>query len=143
MRSVIFATAFVLACTHLAQGATPPPAEAYGRLPALSSVALSPDGKRVVVSVGYEYRSSEPERELTSLSVIDIDTGKVEATLAPPKNTLRGVGWADEKRPYYFISATGRARDAWPAGWPVLTRGPRVDGSAPVCCRWRPAHRHC
>jgi dipeptidyl aminopeptidase/acylaminoacyl peptidase len=111
-----------------AQAANPPPAEAYGRLPAISAVALSPDGRRVVVSVGYEYRSSEPDRELTSLSVIDIDSGKIEATLAPPpKNNLRGVGWADEKRPYYFISATGRARDAWPASWPITIMGPRVE----------------
>ena len=110
------------------RAATPPPAEAYGRLPAISSVALSPDGKRVVVSVGYEYRSAEPDRELTSLSIIDIDSGKVEASLAPPtKNNLRGVGWADEKRPYYFISSTGRASDAWPASWPILFKGPRVE----------------
>src|SRR5688572_7806668 len=127
-RSAVIVIAMSCAAAFAAGAASPTPAEAYGRLPALSSVALSPDGKRVVVSVGYEYRSSEPDRELTSLSVIDIDTGKVEATLAPPpKNNLRGVGWADEKRPYYFISATGHARDAWPAGWPILIRGPRVE----------------
>ena len=98
-----------------AQAAPPPPAEAYGRLPAIGSVALSPDGKRVAVLVGYEYRAAEPDRELTSLSIIDIDSGKVEATLAPPpKNNLRGVGWADEKRPFYFISSSGHARDALP-----------------------------
>ncbi len=108
--------------------AAPPPAEAYGRLPAIGSAALSPDGKRVALAIGYEFRASEPDSELTALSVIDIDTGKVEATLAPPaRNNLRGVGWADEKRPYYFISATGRARDAWPAGAPILVSGPRVE----------------
>ena len=106
-----FAAACAVALPSAA--ATPPPAEAYGRLPAIGSAALSPDGKRVVLSIGYEYRASEPGSELTSLSVIDIDTGKAEATLAPsPKNILRGVGWADEKRPYYFISFTGGARDA-------------------------------
>jgi dipeptidyl aminopeptidase/acylaminoacyl peptidase len=121
--------AIVMAVTSLAAAAaTPPPAEAYGRLPAFGSVALSPDGKRVAVSVGYEFRASEPDRELTSLSIINIDTGKVEATLAPPpKNNLRGVGWADEKRPFYFISSTGRASDAWPASWPITIRGPRVE----------------
>ncbi len=122
--------AAVLACAGLSavHAASPPPAEAYGRLPAISSVALSPDGKRVVLSIGYEYRSAEPDRELTSLSVIDIDSGKVQATLAPPpKNTLRGVGWADEQRPYYFISSTGRASDAWPASMPIMFKGPRVE----------------
>lgn len=127
-RSLTAAIPIICAGAFTAEAASPPPAEAYGRLPAISSVALSPDGKRVVVSVGYEYRATEPDRELTSLSIIDIDSGKVEATLAPPpKNNLRGVGWADEKRPYYFISSTGRASDAWPASWPLLFRGPRVE----------------
>ncbi|MEO8018361.1 MAG: S9 family peptidase [Pseudomonadota bacterium] len=108
--------------------APPPAAEAYGRLPAIGSVALSPDGKRVVISVGYEFRSAEPDRELTSLSIIDIDTGKVVATLAPPpKNTLRGVGWADNQRPYYIISSTGHAADVLPEGTPVMFRGSRVE----------------
>jgi acetyl esterase/lipase len=129
----LFSAALTCVATFAAHAASPssvqaPPAEAYGRLPAITSAALSPDGKRVVVAVGYEYRSAEPDRELTSLSVIDIDSGKVEATLAPPpKNNLRGVGWADDKRPYYFISSSGHARDAFPPGWPVMSRGPRVE----------------
>jgi len=130
MRVRILVTAFACICVQVAQSATPPPAEAYGRLPAIGSVALSPDGKRVVVSVGYEYRSTEPDRELTSLSVIEIDTGKVEQTLTPPtKNTLREVGWADEKRPYYIISGTMRERDLLPASMPIMVAGPRVEVS--------------
>ena len=78
MGARILVSAFACMCAHAAQAASPPPVEAYGRLPAIGSAALSPDGKRLVVSVGYEYRSSEPDRELTSLSIIDIDTGKVE-----------------------------------------------------------------
>ena len=128
MRARILTIAFACMCAHVAQGAPPPPAEAYGRLPAIGSAVLSPDGKKVAVSVGYEYRSTEPDRELTSLSVIDIDTGKVEHTLAPPpKNTLRGVGWADEKRPYYFVSGTVRARDLMPASMAIMMSGPRVE----------------
>jgi dienelactone hydrolase len=124
----LLAAAIACAGTSAIQAATPPPPEAYGRLPALGSVALSPDGKRVVVSVGHEYRSTDPDRELTSLSVIELDSGEVEATLAPPpKNNLRGVGWADEKRPYYFISSSGHARDAYPPGWPIMSRGPRIE----------------
>ena len=65
------AIVMTMAMACAAEAASPPPAEAYGRLPAISSVALSPDGKRVVIAVGYEYRSAEPDRELTSLSVID------------------------------------------------------------------------
>ena len=118
------------ACTYVCavQAAAPPPVEAYGRLPAIGSAALSPDGKHVALSVGYEYRSSEPDRELTSLSIIEIDTGKLERTLAPPpKNTLRGVGWADDKRAYYYVSGTGRARDLMPVSMPIMVAGPRVE----------------
>src|SRR5687767_9861606 len=128
MRVPTLIGAFACTCVCAVQAAAPPPVEAYGRLPAIGSAALSPDGKHVALSVGYEYRSSEPDRELTSLSIIDIDTGKVERSLAPPpKNTLRGVGWADEKRAYYYISGTGRARDLMPASMPFLFSGPRVE----------------
>jgi dienelactone hydrolase len=127
--SQLLSAAILCACIRTAGAAAPPPpAEAYGRLPAMGAVALSPDGKRVVVSVGYEFRAAEPDRELTSLSIVDLDTGKVEKSLVPPpKNNLRGVGWADEKRPYYFISFTGHARDVLPPGFPITTLGPRVE----------------
>jgi dipeptidyl aminopeptidase/acylaminoacyl peptidase len=123
------AALLVCGCLRMqAAYAAPPPVEAYGRLPAIGSAALSPDGKRVVLAVSYEFKPEEPDRELTALSVIDIDAGKVERTLAPPpKNTLRGVGWADDKRPYYFISGTGRMRDALPASMPFMFSGPRVE----------------
>lgn len=131
MRARILTTAFVCLITQFAQtapAATPPPVEAYGRLPAVDSAALSPDGKRVALTVGYEYSTAAPDRELTSLSIIDIDTGKVEHTLAPPlKNTLRDAAWADEKRPYYIISVTMRAKDLMPLGIPAMNAGPRVE----------------
>lgn len=108
--------------------AQPPPVEAYGRLPAIGAAAISPDGQRLALSVGYEYRIAEPDRELTSLSIINLDSGQMERNLAPPpKNTLRGVGWADDRRPFYYISGTMRARDAYPASWPILISGPRVE----------------
>jgi len=130
VRARTLATAFVFSLTQLAQiaQAAPPPAEAYGRLPAIGSAELSPDGKHVALSIGYEYRASEPDRELTSLSIINVDTGKAEHAFAPPaKNTLRGVGWADEKRASYTISSTMRARDLLPPSIPIMTTGPRVE----------------
>lgn len=128
MRIRSLATALVCASAPATWSAPPLPAEAYGRLPAISSAAISPDGKRLVVSVGYEFRASDPDRELTSLNVIEIDTGKVEHMMAPPtKNTLRNVGWADDERAYYFISGTMRARDLMPAGLPITVSGPRVE----------------
>ena len=126
--ATVFAFAFACASAQVSQGASPPPAEAYGRLPAVGDAALSPDGKRVAVSVGYEYSASEPDRELTALRVIEIDTGKVEHTLAPPlKNTLRGVGWTDERRAYYYISGTLRARDLMSPSMPIMSTGPRIE----------------
>jgi dienelactone hydrolase len=128
MRLAFLTTALLYSCALTAQTTPPPPAEAYGRLPAIGSASLSPDGKRLAVSVGYEFRASEPDRELTALSVIEIDTGKVEHTLAPPpKNTLRGVGWADDRRPYYYISSTMRTRDLLPVTATVMASGPRVE----------------
>lgn len=123
-RCLIIAVTF----TGVARAADPPPAEAYGRLPAIGSAAISPDGKRLALSVGYEYLAAEPDRELTAFQVLDIDAGKFEQTLTPPKgNTLRGAGWADDRRPYYYVSATGYARDALPASWPITSRGGRVE----------------
>lgn len=127
MRARSLAIAFVLLLTQIAQAA-PPPAEAYGRLPAIGSAAISPDGKRIVMQVGYEYRASDPDRELSALSIINVDSGKVEHTLAPPaKNTLRDVGWADEKRATYTISSTMRTRDLLPVSLPILVSGARVE----------------
>ncbi|HKE93232.1 MAG TPA: S9 family peptidase, partial [Povalibacter sp.] len=99
-----------------------------GRLPAIGSAALSPDGKRLALSVGFEYQVAEPERELTALQIINIDTRAIEHTLTPPPtNTFRGVGWADDRRPFYYISAPARSSDALPSSWPVMFRGQRVE----------------
>lgn len=128
MRVVSSSIVAVIATVAVHSAEPPPPAEAYGRLPAIASAAMSPDGKRLALSVGYEYDASQPDRELTAFHVLNVDTGSFEQTLAPPKgNTLRGAGWADDRRPYYYISATGFTRDALPASWPILARGERVE----------------
>lgn len=127
MRTTWLGMVAICSFAPLAQAA-PPPAEAYGRLPAIGSAALSPHGKRLALSVGYEYQAAEPDKELTAFQIINIDTGAIEHTLAPPeRNTLRGVGWADERHAYYHISAPGRATDGFPASWPIMFRGPRVE----------------
>jgi dipeptidyl aminopeptidase/acylaminoacyl peptidase len=124
MKTMTSMLAILVTATALA---APPPPEAYGRLPALGDVALSPDGKHVVVMVGSEYRPSEPDRELSALRIIDLDTGKIEQTLAPPdKHTLRGVGWADDQRAYYTISASANQKDLYPSSWPMMFRGSKL-----------------
>jgi acetyl esterase/lipase len=103
-----------------AAAAQPPPAEAYGRLPAIGDAAISPDGTRLAISVGLQYRASEPDRDLTALRMVNIDTGAIEHTLAPPQaNTFRWVGWADERRAIYYISATVRPGNLVPTTFPV------------------------
>ncbi len=105
----------------------PPPVEAYGRLPSIGDAALSPDGKRVALSIGYEYQSDEPDRDLTAFRILNVDTGTIEHTLAPPeRNTLRGVGWAGDRRPYYYVSMAADAAEASSNSWTTF-RGPRVE----------------
>jgi len=41
----------LIASASVAQAQTPPPVEAYGRLPAVSGVAISPDGQRLIAGV--------------------------------------------------------------------------------------------
>jgi dipeptidyl aminopeptidase/acylaminoacyl peptidase len=105
-----------------------PPAEAYGRLPAIGDAAISPDGQRLALTVGYEYHSAEPDRDLTAFEIIDIDNGRVEQTLVPPPaNKFRGACWADEGRACYVISAAAREGTAAPWRWVQNPSGPMVE----------------
>jgi dipeptidyl aminopeptidase/acylaminoacyl peptidase len=116
-------------CSIAAQAAeAPPPVEAYGRLPAISDAALSPDGKRLAMTVGYEFQQADPTREPAVFRILNIDTGAFEHTMAPPAgNKLRGAGWADERRPYYIVSRALNPKDAAPSSWPVMFRGDRAE----------------
>ena len=108
--------------------AAPPPAEAYGRLPAIGSAALSPDGKRLALALGFEYQAAKPDSELTALRIVNIDTGKIEHTLAPPpNNTMRDAGWADDRRPYYILSESTHLGNEYTKRELMRTRNPRVE----------------
>ena len=107
------ALAVLLAATS---AAAPPPVEAYGRFPAIGDAALSPDGKRLAMTVGYEFQKADPSRESNVFRVLNIDTGAFEHTMAPlPGNKLRGAGWADDRRPYYVISRAANIHDIVPS----------------------------
>lgn len=85
--------------------AEPLPAEAYGRLPAIESAAISPDGSRVAMTLGFEYQPDKPGSTLSALRIVNVESGKIEHTLAPPPgNAMLDVGWADEDRVYYTLS---------------------------------------
>jgi dipeptidyl aminopeptidase/acylaminoacyl peptidase len=63
------------------------PLEAYGRLPALENLSLSPDGKELAYVTGYQGDSA--------VVVYDIDSAKVTAGINVGHVTVRNVRWAD------------------------------------------------
>jgi dipeptidyl aminopeptidase/acylaminoacyl peptidase len=105
-------------CTEV--GAQPPPVEAYGRLPAIGSVAISPDGKRAAIVVSARQPTNDASLDIGVFRVINLDDGTIEHTVAPPANTtLRSAGWADDSRPYYSVSASlDVAKFAFPLDMP-------------------------
>lgn len=81
-----------------------PAVEAYGRLPAVSDVAITPDGTRLAIA-GFENGRSH-------VRIVNIDTGAVERmTQAQPGTKLRGVSWADSDRVLYWVSAAVDPRE--------------------------------
>ncbi|MES1156423.1 MAG: S9 family peptidase [Alphaproteobacteria bacterium] len=125
LAAAAFAGCVLFGGAALAQTA-PPPVEAYGRLPAIGDAAISPDGHRLALSVGYEYSTAQPDRDLTAFSILNIDAGQMEHTLAPPPhNTFRGVGWGDDNHPFYLISSTQRPGEMQQGG--SLIRGGQVE----------------
>jgi pimeloyl-ACP methyl ester carboxylesterase len=113
--------AILAATLALPTVAAPPPVEAYGRLPAIGDAALSPDGQRLAMTIGYEYQASEPDRDTNVFRILNIDTGKFEHTLAPPAgNKLRRAGWADDRRPFYVMSRASNVKDVAPSTWPTF-----------------------
>lgn len=75
-------------------------AEAYGRLPAVADVAISPDGRRVALA-------ESNLAGLTWVSIINLDNPSERTTHGPPDNTqLRGVGWIDDNHVSFVIDRT-------------------------------------
>jgi dipeptidyl aminopeptidase/acylaminoacyl peptidase len=77
-------------------------AEAYGRLPAVSDAAISPDGRRIVLA----------ESNLAGLSwvsVINLDNPSERTTYGLPDRTqLRAVGWINDNYVSFVIDRTYR-----------------------------------
>jgi dipeptidyl aminopeptidase/acylaminoacyl peptidase len=97
MRAIAIALAAQMFALVPAAQAQVPPVEAYGRLPAISDVAITPDGSRLAIA-GFEAGRSH-------VRIVNIDTGAVERlTQAPSGTKLRGVSWADADRVLYWVS---------------------------------------
>lgn len=85
----------------IAQAQTPPPVEAYGRLPAISSVSISPDGQRLIAGVN--------EGDASAFQIINLSSGQTEHNYGVPEQlALRGVGWADDGHAIVNVSRAVR-----------------------------------
>jgi len=108
-----------LASSAWAQTA-PPPAEAYGRLPAIADAAISPDGSKIA------HAMSTPEGAF--INVVDIDAGRSVFRAGVPEDTqLRSIGWADDGRVTYLISRTFHPDSVLPANVSFRGLPRRVD----------------
>lgn len=77
-----------------------PPLAAFGQLPAINSVALSPDGKRYAAIVG-----GEGEAQIQVRSLAD---GKLISVSAVTKAKARGLYWAGSNHLLAMVSTTQR-----------------------------------
>ncbi len=90
--------------------AQPPPASVYGRLPSMDDVAISPDGRHVIVVVNADSNSYA--------QIYDIDAQRAAFAVRPPEDhILRGVGWASESIATFVISKTLTSDQATAAGY--------------------------
>lgn len=97
--SVQDAPAQPFAMTQTATGAPP---EGYGRLPAVSDAAISPDGKRVALA-------ESNIDGLTWVSVVNLDNPSDRKTFGLPSRTqLRSVGWVDDAHVSFILERTYR-----------------------------------
>jgi dipeptidyl aminopeptidase/acylaminoacyl peptidase len=97
------------------------PAQAYGRLPAFFDAAISPDGKHLALG-----RNDDSGEQF--LQIINLATGKTVAGIKhrptareQDKAVIREVGWADNRRATYLLSATLPTMRMVPDG--VITPG--------------------
>lgn len=94
---------FLAASASLSHAQAPPPVEAYGQLPAVGGVAISPSGERLAVIVS--------QGNATAFQVINLNTGQTEHNYGTPGAiTLRGVGWPDDGHAVMAVSGALRYR---------------------------------
>src|SRR5688572_27686114 len=120
MKAVAFAIALSALCLTAAHAHTPPPVEAFGRLPSLIDVAISPDGARLALA-----RSDESQQ---FVQVFDIAREQVVQTAAVAEESrLRGVGWADDGLVTFLISRTFHPNEVLPGYMRFRGNPRRVD----------------
>lgn len=102
LRMAKIAGALSAACLALsAQAWAQPAAEAYGRLPAVIDVAISPNGERLAVA--------STDGAAAGFQIVNLNTGQTEHNYQIPSSFfLGGVGWPDDER--ILLSVSGEAR---------------------------------
>jgi dipeptidyl aminopeptidase/acylaminoacyl peptidase len=100
----------------------PPPVEAFGRLPAIADVAISPDGRRIAVAA-----STASGDGVILIVTIDDPNAERPRYGVGERTTLRGVGWADDERVTYLISQTFQPGQVLPPGYYFRGRPHRID----------------
>ena len=115
----LFAVALA-AAPALAQTEAPPPIEAFGRLPQVSSVEISPDGSRLALAVN--------DRGVSALRIYDFQQGAVVYTVGMSEgDKLRSVGWADDSHMTFLMSHTFLPHQVLPPGVEFRGQPRRVD----------------
>ena len=105
---------FVVSLAHAA--APPPrlPVEAYGRLPAITYAAISPDGTKVVVA-HTTVEGAQAFRVLSTATGALVTGAKIgDQGTEAERSVLRSVGWADDTHPTFLLSATFRTNRILP-----------------------------
>jgi len=98
--------AAILVWTPIARAQTPPPIEAYTSGPRVSSIGLSADGRRLVVTTS-RYTT---ERDYATLQVINLANNEVERAFDAPANSLvSGAFWIDDRRIIFSVRPSQRA----------------------------------
>lgn len=96
----VCACALTLFSPPVASGA---PLDAYGRLPALDNLSLSPDGKELAYVTGYQGNST--------VVVYDIDASKVIAGINVGPIKVRELSWADNDNVLITASTVALEQD--------------------------------
>lgn len=121
MRATLLAAIFACVSTAAAAQSGQLPVEDFGRLPAISSAAISPDGRHIALA------RTDADGQ-SSVAVVDVDNPSSAVSYrVRDREQLRGISWADDNHVAYVVSRTFRPSDVLPPGWGFQGNPGRVD----------------